>query len=166
MGHLFFLMISYVLACFFVTLGLLCAVIPWSQAMRLLVLDFLQHNWIMLFLFGVGCLVVGVAILFNLSMSSRRRHYTVRTGPYLVSVDKDLVTSYLQEYFYGRYPKREIPCSVSIKSDRLQIAADLPKTPLEEQKSLLKKIENELQELFAARLGYSRPFRLFISFGE
>jgi hypothetical protein len=166
MGHLFFLMISYILALFFLTLGLLCAVIPWSDGMRALVLDFLQHNWVMLFLFGVGCLVVGMTILLNLSMSSRRRHYTVRTGPYLVAVDKDLVTSYLQAYFQGRYPKREIPCNVTIKSDRLQIAADLPTTPLEEQKSLLKKIENDLQELLAARLGYYRPLRLYISFGD
>lgn len=157
---------SYLLAFFFMTLGLLCAITPASETMRLLVIDLLYDHSTALCLFGLACFVVGAALLFHLTVSSRRRHYRIRSGPYEISVDKDLVTSYLQDYFRQRYPQAEIPCNIMIKSDQLRIAADLPKTPRNEQKSLLKTIEKELQELFASRLGYSRPFRLFISFAE
>lgn len=166
MGHLFFLTISYILAVFFVILGVTCVIIPWSEPMRHALITFLQSNWITLFLGGIGFLAIGLALFINLSMSSRKRHYSLKIGPHTASIDATLVESYLKEYFTKRYPKREIPCRVSVKRETLQIAADLPDTPLEKQRELLQKVEKELQELLASTLGYKSSLRLFISFGE
>lgn len=166
MGHLFFQMISYLLALFFVMLGILCTVIPWSEPMRRVLVDFLEHGWATLFFIGVGCLVIGLAVLINLSISGSRRYYAIRTGPSTISIDKALIEAYLKEYFSGRYPKRDIPCRVMVKRNHLQIAADLPNTPLSGQRDLLKDIEKEIRELLSTNIGYDKSLRLFISFGQ
>jgi len=164
-GHFLFQVITYLLALFFVILGLLCLIIPWSESMRHILITFLESNWITLFLFGVGFFTIGLVIMINLA-SSRRRHYSVRTGPLAISVDTTLVEAYLKEYFGSRYPNRDVACRVSVKKNCLQISADLPNVPSSIQRDLLKEIEQELQELLANSLGYCRSMRLFISFGE
>lgn len=165
MSHFLFLTASYLLALFFIILGLFCAAIPWSQSLQTALLDTVQQQEIAVVLTGVALLAIGCVILAQLAR--RRRYYSVRTsGVNVVSVDKDLVKAYLHEYFHTQYPTHEVPCHVTVKSNRLQITADLPTTPRQEQKGILKKIEQELQELLSARLGYQQPLRLYVSFAE
>lgn len=159
-------MIRGLLALFFLILGLLCVVVPLSEATRQLLIHFVQSQGLTLFLIGLGFLAIGGVILINLSINAKRRHYALRTGPLAVTVDVDLIHAYVKEYWSRRYPRSDIPFRISFPNKMIQISADLPDTPFLAQKSLLKEIERELQELLATYLGYQRPLRLLISFGE
>lgn len=164
MGHFLMLCLHYLLALCFVALGVLCMIIPWSDTLQSLILQVVQQNDIAVFLFGIASLAIGCA--FFTQLTRRRRYYTIRTGANVVSIDKDLITAYLHEYFYSQYPASEVPCQVTIKNNHLQITADLPATPRPEQKGILKKLEQDVQELLASRLGYHQSFRLYVSFAE
>lgn len=165
-SRLLFFTVSSVSALFFAVFGLLCMLISLSEFLGQMVIEFLQRHGISLFLVGFGSLAVGIFLFITLWRQSWRRTYSIRTGTRAITVDPSLIETCIKAYWGKRYPSSDIPCRVWVKKDILQISADLPETPLANQKSLLTEMERELQEFLAETIGYQRRLHFFISFGK
>lgn len=129
-----------------------------------MILSFLAGNSLLLLLFGLAFLVIGAALALHILLSSRVKYVTLRSGQNAVLISKEVLESYLASYWKELFPNREIPCRLVIKKRKIEVIADLPYMPLEEQKVVLEKIDSDLNGLFRDILGYRDELDLSVSF--
>lgn len=164
MNNLFYSLISLTIALFFLTVGVMCMMLPWSPMVRSDLIQFILEDSIAISLFGFAFLIVGLAVIINIAFSTKHSYYRVRSGPQSISIDEDIIQDYLNVYWKNLFPKSTVPNRLSIKKNKIHLVADLPYIPLREQKPLLEKIKSELSELFSSTLGYQDTFYLSASF--
>lgn len=164
MNHFLYSLISFIIALFFILLGIIGIILPWSPDVRSHIVNFIFEDSVFIFLFGLGFFFIGTAIVVNIIVSSRRRYYEVRSGSSLVKVDETLFQSYLNTYWKQMFPKNEIPNRVTLRKNKIHITADLPYIPLAQQKELLEKIEGDLNDIFNRILGHRHECLISISF--
>lgn len=115
---------------------------------------------------NAGYLVLaGAGILFFcLSLMHRGRSYSFKMKNNKVSMGKSLIQNYVEAYWKTLFPDTKlIPEVLIYHRNKIEVFAQLPDLKEEEQTQLLEKIENELGELFAEKLGYEKDFQLTIS---
>lgn len=164
MANFFYSLIRFFVAVFFILLGIIGMVIPWSETIRTALIQFVFENAVLISVFGFGCLLIGVILVTNIILNSRRRYYYVRSDHYAVSVNKLAVEQYVNTYWEQLFPNREIPSRITLKRNRIHITADLPYLPIEEQPQLVERIKDELDTHFKRWLGPKSQFNLRISF--
>lgn len=157
-------LVSLLVAFFFIVLGLMGMILPWSVTARTAVIEFLLLNTITLSIFGFFFFVVGVATIFYIFETSKRRYIRITKEGYKTEISEAVVNDYLSSYFRELFPRTDIPFKTELKKKRAEITIDLPFVTKDEQKDLLEKIEKELSNLFRDILGYRKELRLIISF--
>lgn len=164
MTHFFYSLISLIISLFFILLGVIGLLFPWFPSMRETLVHFIMENSLMMFLFGIALTVSGVAMISHLIYTSRRHSYEIRSGRQIYRIEQSLIEDYLNTYWKQLFPKIEIPNHVSIQKNKIHITADLPYIPIEQQKSLLERIEHDLSDIFTRVLGYRDEYIISISF--
>ncbi len=154
------------IAIFFILLGLLCVMVPWFPAIRTHIILFLLENALAISVFGLVSVIVGGAILANIILSAKHRHYRIRGGANAVVVDEAVIQKYLDNYWQQLFPDFDVPSKVMLKNNCIHVFAHFPGLSLSEQKSLLERIDRDLTQAFAKMLGYQREFYLSASFRE
>lgn len=157
-------LLTLILALFFIVLGLIGIVLPWSTSARTEVVDFLLSNTVLLSLFGFSFLVMGAGTLLQIFNGLKRRYTTIKDGDSKVELSEEVFKDYLSIYFQELFPYTEVPCQVQLKKRKARVIADLPFVPENQQKDLLKKIEEELSDIFRELIGYRHALLLSISF--
>ncbi len=164
MHNLFFSLISFIIAIFFVLLGIISVMIPWSEEVRYGLVRFILEDALAISLFGCAFIVVGLAIAVNILLNSRRKYYHLRSGCNAIGIDENVIQQYLTVYWQQLFPDHDIPYRLTIKHNKIHINVDLPHLPLQEQRQLLERIKQDLQQLFTGKLGYQEEFYLTASF--
>lgn len=164
MYNFFYSLISLIVALFFILIGIIADMIPWSETTRTTLIQLLNEDALAISLFGFVFIVIGLAIVVNILQSTRRSYYHIRANDSSIAVDEAIIEQYLKTYWQQAFPGRDIPCRVALRNNKIRITADLPHYPLSEQKQLLEKIKDDLSNIFADTLGYRDEFNISISF--
>lgn len=157
-------LISLLLSLFFITLGLASLIIPWSAYARTELITFLLENTILLTFFGFTLLTLGLITLFYIIQNSKRKYFTIKSNQLETEVSETVISKYLSSYFRELYPLNDVACKVELKKRKALVIADLPYVPENEQKELLKKIEEDLTDLFRDVIGFRHELKVSISF--
>jgi hypothetical protein len=164
MNHLFYSIITLLIALFFIILGAIAMIIQWSHHVAITVIDFMLNHTLSISVFGFLAVVIGIALVINVVQSALTRYYRIRSDKSPISLSDTLISDYLSTYWKELFPYAEVPCRILLKKHRIQIVADLPPFPIGEQKELLKRIEEDLLDLFRSVLGFRDELDLSISF--
>lgn len=162
--NLFYYLVSFVVAGFFLLLGVIGIILPWSPNVRTELIMFILENSIAISLFGFVFLVLGITLLINLSSITKRRYYYVRGGQRAIIVDEAILQHYLESYWKELFPLHDVPHHLVIKKNKIRIIADLPYTETDERKPLLDRIQDELGDILNRVLGYSQELVLAVNF--
>lgn len=164
MNNLFYSLVSLAVAIFFIMLGIVSILLPWSPMVRSDLIQFILEESISIFLFGFIFIVVGLAIVVYIILGTKRTYYTLKGGTQSVLIDEGVVQDYLDSYWRELFPKAHVPSRLQIKKNRIHLSADLPYIPYSEQGQVLEKVKTDLTEIFGSFLGYKEPFYLSASF--
>lgn len=157
-------MITAILALFFLILGILGVLLPWSPAIRAEIVDFLLSNTLTISLFGFLFFAIGLGVLVQLFLGMKRHYFTSRLKAVDFEVSEKVIRDYLSVYFRELFPYSEVPCQIILKKKKAKITADLPPLPKGEQGAMVKKIESDLSDIFRDLIGYPHELLLSISF--
>ncbi len=156
LARLFYSLVSFLVATFFVILGILCLILPFSPAVQADLTTFISNNSIAIGLFGFAFLVIGVAAFCMLLSGLKQRWYYASGGSKSVAINEQIIRHYVETYWKQRYPLQEIPTRLVFGRNKIKVIADLPSVPTKERKATVQEIQQELQELFLKFLGYSK----------
>jgi hypothetical protein len=164
MSRFFSLVISFIIGSFFFIFGAFSILLPWSSFLQTVTTQFILENTLILSLFGLGFALIGLSLVIYTILQTRHRYVQIRTGTLRVILDENVIRQYLENYWQEQFPKQHVPFNLSVKKRSLQILADLPYLPLEEQKILLEQIKQDFSDLFGRVLGYPHDVHLIASF--
>lgn len=162
--NLLYSCISFAVSIFFILLGIIGLLLPWSDYLRADLVDFILGNSMAISLFGFGFLIIGLASLIYMIQGLKSRYYYVKVGKKSVIVHEEIIAEYLKTYWRQVFPGQEVSSRIVLKKKNLKLYADLPYVPKEEHQTLMNKIQEELQDIFVNILGYHNPFILALSF--
>ena len=114
----------------------------------------------------MGFALIGLSIVIYSVLSTRHRSVMIRTGTLAVAVDEAVVRQYLELYWQEQFPETHITCRIKLKKHALQISADLPSLPPEEQRIFLEKVKNDFRELFGVLIGYPHEVHFIANFAK
>ena len=160
----FYSSLAFCTALVLLLLGVVGMVIPWLPAIKESLLRFIEEDRLVITLIGFTLLVLGSLLITYLLARSKRRYYTIRSGNNSIAVHEYVLHEYLHSYLKQLFPENDIPFRLVIKRQKLLITADLPHMPAPEQSSLIGRINEDIGELLAKKIGYTRPFYLSVSF--
>ncbi len=160
----FHLASNFLIGLAFLCAGFFIAILAWSHTLQHITSEWITQRSGSFFLFGFICALIGIAILCYVFLSNKRRYICIQVGPRGILFDENIIRQYLDSYWKHSFPNQEIPYSITIKKNSIQIVAHLPSLPLEEQKNCLEKIEKDLSDLFQTTLGYPKSIFLAASF--
>lgn len=163
-GRFFSLAISLILGAFCCLIGAFCVTLPWSPFLQQSLIDLILKHTLILSLFGLGLVLIGLSIVIYAVFNLRHRYAYIKLGNTSISVDENLIEQYLQEYWKTNFPHYPIPFYLSIAKKSIQIVADLPPVPEEEQDRFLDKIRDDFNHLFSKILGYSNEIHFIAHF--
>lgn len=166
MRNFFYSLISFVVAIFFILLGVIGFMIPWFPTVRTDVVLFLLEDSIAISLFGLSFVAIGVGIVFNILLSVKRNYYHFKVGSNPVAVDESILQKYLNTYWEDLFPENDIPNRLILKKNKIHVIADLPYMTRHQQEVVLERIKTDLRDIFGKLLGYHHQFHLSASFNE
>lgn len=166
MNNFFYSLFNFVTALIFIVIGIVSFILPWSPAARTDLVQFILEDSYLIFLLGSVFILLGVLILINLWLNFKRRYYRLKSNNRSVIIDETIFQQYLDTYWSHLFPDTHIPSHVVVGPKKLKITADLPYVPVSEQKALLNRIQNDLEELFGNYVGYHRDYLISISFAS
>jgi len=164
MFNFLYSIVSFVIALFFIALGIMAILVPWSAGLRTDAIEYILANSIAISLFGFGFIVIGGTMVLNLILSSRKKYYYSRVASNFVAVDEAVIQQYLRFYWEQIMPDQDVPTQLTLKKNKIYITADLPFRPVSEQKVLIENIKQDLRNIFTKVLGYPHDFVLSVSF--
>lgn len=156
--------LTLILALFFSLLGIFIFLVALIPSIQDNFVSLIHHHFWLWFFFGVCFFLIGLAFFAYTFLGCRKTYLSSKTGANLTIISEDVIHSYLQTYFEKLFPKQQIPYRLLLKKGKIQIIADLPYVPLEEQKNILSLIENDLSELLNQTFGYKQTLELSLSF--
>lgn len=166
MGNIFYTLFVLAVASFFLVLGAIGLSLPWSAGLQLTLLHFFTSNWIVFSLMNLSLVVIGLSVLALLFSGIQRKTFHIRFGKKGLSIHRDVVQNYLETYWKRIFPHHEVPFRFVIKRQIIQIYADLPYTPENQQEVLMEKIQQDCNEIFFNVIGYQNDIDLSLSFPE
>lgn len=164
MNNFFYYLATFILAIFFIFVGVFCFFIPQTANGITSLVNFILENLWMTYLVAAFFITLGVLMLIHIRLNTKKQYYKIKAGNLLTFLDEKIFEQYLDTYWKELFPKNQIPSAVAIKNNKLFITADLPNIPLSEQKPLLLQIENDLNEMLNKYLGYHQEYIISINF--
>lgn len=156
--------INCLIALFFILLGVIALILPWSPLVRSDIVQFILEDHAAISLFGFGFVAIGVGIIVSIIQYDRKRSYVIHSGHHSALVNETIAQHYLDSYWQQLFPKVQIPCRIQIKKKQIKIFAELPYVPVEEQQSLVTHIQAELDDILKRILGFREESVLHINF--
>jgi hypothetical protein len=163
-GRFFYLGTGFLIGIFFLLLGFFTVALPWSSLLQKVTVEWINGKTLLFFLFGLAFALIGASIILYAFFNSKRRYVCVEMGSNRLSIDENAIHQFLDIYWQENFPTTEIPYTLGIKKNAIQIVAHLPSMPLAEQKICVEKMKMDINELFQTTLGYNRPVFLAVSF--
>lgn len=163
-GRFFFLFFSLLFSVFFLLVGTIGVMIPWSPWIRSEIVQFVLEDSLFFPVFGASLILVGLSFLIYTFFSLKKRYIIVKSGTHSIKVDENVIQNYLETYWQEQFPHSLIPAELKIKKGIIQITADFPFLPQSEQREFLEKIKNDFQYIFHKLLGCTQEIRLIASF--
>lgn len=157
-------LVSFVLTIFFLMVGLIGIILPWSPTIRTGLVELILQDSLAISLFGFAFLIIGLGFSVSLYLNAKRKNYYLKLNDTYIVVNEAIIRHYLHDYFSQRFPNHSIPSRFVIKSNKIKIAADLPFVPKEEQPLMVSTIRQDLYEIFNKVLGYPHQCILNLSF--
>lgn len=164
MNRFFYSMISFVIALFFILLGVIGIIISWSTEIRADFVQFILNNSLLLSSFGFAACFIGLAIAINVLINSKRKYYHIRSDNNAIIVDEAVIQQYLNAYWKELFPDSDIPSRLTLKNNKIHIIVDFPYLPIGQQQLILERIKQDLRSKFADLLGYHNEFYLSSTF--
>lgn len=158
LGRYLFFGISLIIGAFFLLVGLITLLLPWSDTIKNELTRFILENSLIFSLFGLGFLLIGISLILYAWHGAKKRCLYLKTGKNSVVLDENVVQNYLETYFQGKFHNQNIPVSFKIKKKYLLVSANLPKISSEE----VAKIKEDLNDIFGRLLGYPHDIHLEI----
>lgn len=162
--HFFYTLSVFIIGLFFILLSISVFLIEIFESLKIDALNFLLQDDLFLPIFGFIALLIGVAIIFHVFDSLKKRYHHVQSkkGDYYLEekVFKDSISTYWKNLF----PDQEIQTLIILNKKNLKIVANLPFISLDKQKDLLSKIDRDLKNILHNQIGYYKPYVLSISF--
>lgn len=153
-----------ILAAFFVLLGLISLIFPWSASIRTQVVGFLLSNSLILTLIGLSFLMIGLGVILQMLNGLKRRYVVLKEKGPKTEISEEVFEDYIKLYFNELFPKTNVPLRVQLKKKKAKVIADLPYIHEEEQEPLLNRIEDDLTDIFRELIGWRHDLLLAISF--
>lgn len=164
--HYLFSFLNLILALFFILFGSITLLLPWSETIRNNVVTFISENAWPWNLFGLGFILVGVAIGAYTILTKRKRYFSIKVGDNMTSISDKVIDDYLRTYFLKQFPSQEVPYRFTLGNNSFHLTADLPFVPLDDQQDLLRKIEDDMQQLLREFIGYHKQLKFSFSFAN
>lgn len=164
MYNILYSLISLIIALFFILLGFIGILIPWSAHVRTSLVQFILENSLAISLFGFTFMIIGLATVVMIILNSRKRHYFIKSTSGTVAIDDQVIQQYLSVYWKQQFPAYDIPWRLTFKNNRVHIDVNLPALPLSEQKPLLERIRKDIRHQLAYYFAYQDEFYLTASF--
>lgn len=165
MTHFFYSLIVFIIALFFIMIGLLGMMVQASHNIRSEVVSFILEDTLFLSLFGMASILIGIALVFYLTTGLKKRYVKIKSSNNnAFYLDESLFQDYMKNYWKQLFPSQDIPNHVILKKNKVLITADLPYVPDSQQKALLTRIDRDLKDLFTRFLGYRQEYVVSISF--
>lgn len=164
MSNLFYSLISFIIAVFFILLGVIGVMVPWSPGIRTDLIQFILDDSLAISLFGFASIVIGLAIVINILLNTKKRYYHIRSDSKAIDIDETVIQQYLATYWKQLFPGSDIPCRMILKNNKIHITVDFPHLPIAQQQLLLERIKEDLRTTFTKMLGYHNDFYLSASF--
>lgn len=166
MQRIVYLIFRWACALFLLLAGMMAMLLPWAPGVRgAIALFFAEGGWLLplsgLLLFGGG-----VAAFVILIGAAKRRCYRIERPALAILVEEGAVGSYVTRYLEALFPSSEVPYRLIIDQQRIRISAELPPTPVEEQRVLAERIHRELAATLYSYIGYSHPLAFSAYFRE
>lgn len=158
--------LSLINALFFILIGTICMMIPWVGEVRYFLVRIILEDALALSIFGLAFVLIGIALGAYTIQNSRKKSYEIQCGNAQTSVDATVIEQYLAIYWKQLFPHDTVASRLSFRHGKIAIAVDLPNTPIEEQRPLLKRIEGDLENLFTTKVGYEETFSLSATFSN
>ncbi|MCE2982426.1 MAG: hypothetical protein LW832_02555 [Parachlamydia sp.] len=150
------------LGLFLLYLGCLSLGLSWSPSLQEAAIVFLTDSYRVVIV-GVGLIFLGLLCLLYAWLAAKRRYAFIKTGPFSVAVDEELLHQSLESYWKEHFPYL-IPFTLHIKKKAISIIAHFPTLPEEEQQIILKKVSDDFEKLFARTLGIPHEIQFFANF--
>lgn len=156
--------VSFILALFFILVGILNLFLAQSENWLKWLVQFISTNPWLSTLVGILFIAIGIGLLVRIRINSKKQYYEIKAGNHITCLDEKIFEKYLDTYWKELFPKNQVLSSVALRKNQLYITADLPYIPLEEQKTLLQQIENDLNDILIKYLGYHQEYLISINF--
>jgi hypothetical protein len=164
MSNLLYSLSSFLISIFFILLGVVCLLIMGSPGIRADIIQFILEDSVMIALFGFFLTLIGLAIFVNIILNMKPRFYRLKCNKNPLFISEGVFQEYLNAYWKELFPAQNIASHVQLRKNKIQIHAELPYVPEDQQEKLLKRVENDLSSLFNRTFGYSKDYFLSISF--
>lgn len=165
-AQFFYLLVSFLLAFFFFLLGAFTTALPWSPYLQEGLINFISTNTWLLSVFGPAFALIGLSLFFYAFLGAKKRYAYIQTGEKSTTIDEVVIQHYLESYWQEQFPKAYVPSQLTIKKHSIQIIADLPYLPKQEQKAFLDRVRQDFGDLFGRHLGCQHTIHLLASFAS
>lgn len=167
MIHFFYLLITFIIALFFIILGVLAVMVQASSDIRSEIISFILEDNMFISLFGAASILIGIALVFYLMTSFKKRYFKIKSkNNSAYYLDESLFQDYMKSYWKQLFPKNDIPSHIVLKKNKVFITADLPYVPEAQQKALLTRIDRDLKDIFTRLLGFHQNYIIKLSFQD
>ncbi|MEC7840461.1 MAG: hypothetical protein VX777_10525 [Chlamydiota bacterium] len=164
MNNIFYYIINFIVALLFILVGAVCITLPWSPDVRLAISLLINESTMMLFLFGLGLMIIGLAVITYVIMSSKRRTYFVRKGRCSIGVNDKVLDQYVHAYINDLFPDQEASHHLILKKDKIILTLDVPFMPKPEQEPLTEQIFEDITAILIEKIGYNEDLHLTVGF--
>ena len=150
----------------FILAGTVAILIPWLPTIRTEIVLFILEKSMILFVMGVALLIIGLAMIAYVRLSTGQRSFFVRNTPHPIEVELDVVRNFLNTYFKEMFPGMEIPHEVVLHRNRVSLYVDFPYIIKEEQGPLTDRLFEELSIALDEKIGYTQALELSVSYNN
>ncbi len=164
MNNIFYYIISFIVALLFILVGSVCAMLPWSPEAQQHIAKLVTESTMLIFLFGLGFIIIGLAVTIYIILASKKRTYFVRKGRYSIGIDPKVIDGYLIEYINDLFPNQEASHHLVCRKKGILLTLDLPFRPKPEQEPLTEQIYDDVSEMLSDKVGYNEEIHLAVGF--
>lgn len=143
-----------ILGLFFLVMGGIGILIPWAPALQRELVYFFQENHAVVFVLGAGFALIGLGILLGQYYRLKKRVFHLKRGSFSIDLNEKVFRQCLDKYWKNRYPRIAIAHQLQMKRGKVVMHAELPDVPEAQRQSVLKSIQDDLEDLFIRVLGY------------
>jgi hypothetical protein len=163
-GNLLFSAAHFFVALFIISLGIFFLALPYADEFRFFATHFIHNKPELLKLIGGLILGTGVILFSALYVLNRHRYLRIKMGPAETLIDEAIIHNYVSEYWREMQPYEDAQIDVMVqKGEVLEIIVTTPKNWEGKVEEHLMRLQDDLGDRLARRLGYYREFYLTLS---